>query len=78
MDVYKAFWYLDMLCMGIWVLPYSDTPVQVGVGGGVLGVDLKAGCDVVMSKLRAQQASDWILHPYGMYTKHFGTLICCV
>ena len=25
-DVYKVFWYLGMLCMGIWGHPYSDTP----------------------------------------------------
>ena len=48
-----------------------------GVDFGVLGVDL-SWCDVVMSLLRLQQASDWIPHPYWMYTKCFGTLICCV
>ena len=48
-----------------------------GVNFGVLGVDL-SWYDVVMSLLRLLQASDWIPHPYWMYTKHFGTLICCV
>ena len=33
---------------------------------------------VVMPLLRLQQASDWIPHPYWMYTKCFGTLICWV
>jgi hypothetical protein len=32
LDVYKVFWHLDMLCMGIWDHPYSDTPLQVGGG----------------------------------------------
>ena len=73
------FWYLDtMLCMGIWGHPYSDpTPLQVEGDYGVLGVDLSP-CDVVMSLLRLHQASDWIPHPYWMYTKCCGTLICCV
>jgi hypothetical protein len=83
LDVYKAFWYLDMLCIGIWIWghPCIHAPLQVrGVDFGILGVDLSP-CDVVMSKLRPQQASDWILHhyiPYGVYTKYLGTLICCI
>ncbi len=52
-------------------------PLQVGGGFWVLGVDLSP-CDVVMSWLRLQQASDWIPYPYWMYTKCFGTLIWCV
>jgi len=28
--VYKVFWHLDMLWMGIWVHPYTVTPVLVG------------------------------------------------
>jgi hypothetical protein len=32
LDTYKAFWYLDRLCMGIWAHPYSDVPLQVGGG----------------------------------------------
>jgi hypothetical protein len=47
-----------------------------GVGFGVLGADLSPS-DVVMSLLRLQHASDWIPHPYWMYTKFFGTLIWC-
>ena len=56
---------------------HNDSPVQVGGGVLVLGFwgRLK-GCNVVMSLLRPQQA--WILHPYGIYTQYFGTLICCV
>jgi len=30
--VYKVFKHLDMLWMGIWVYPYTITPVQVGIG----------------------------------------------
>ncbi len=75
------FWYLGMLCMGIWIWghPYSDTPSVAGSGWildfgfGIMGVDLSL-CDAVMSWLRLQQASDWIPH----YTKCFGTLICWV
>jgi len=26
LDVYKVFWHLGMLCMGIWGHPYRDTP----------------------------------------------------
>jgi hypothetical protein len=48
LDVYKVFWHLDMLGMGIWGHPYGDTPLQVGGGFWVLaGVDLSP-CDVVM------------------------------
>jgi hypothetical protein len=39
LNVYKRFWYLDMVCMGIRVHPYSDTPVHVrgGVWAGFGG-----------------------------------------
>ena len=38
-----------------------------GVDVGVLRVDLsKCKCDVKMSLLRPQQASDWITDPYWM------------
>ena len=48
LDVYKVFWHLDMLGMGIIRgHPYSDTPLQVGVGFWGLGVDLSP-CNVVM------------------------------
>ena len=63
LDVYKVFWHHDLLCMGICVHPYSVRHVQVEVDFGVLGVDLSLN-DVVMSRSRLQQASDWILHPY--------------
>ena len=68
-------------CLCIWVHPCSDTPLQVGLDFGILWVDCRPGvsrCDVIMSKLRLQQSSDWIPHPYWMYTKCFGTLICCL
>ena len=77
LDVYKRWWYLDMLGMGIWDYPYTVPHLQVGGGVGVLGVDLSPN-DIVASLLRLQQASDWISHPYWMYTKCFGTVICCV
>ncbi len=31
LDVYKGFWHLEMLWMGIWVHPYAVIHVQVGV-----------------------------------------------
>ena len=31
-DVYKVFEHLDMLCMGIWVHPYTVAPVKIGDG----------------------------------------------
>ena len=78
LDVYKVLWYLGMLCMGIWDHPYSDTPLQVAGGFWDYGGRPESPCDVVMSLLRLHQASDWIPHPYWMYTKCCGTLICCV
>ncbi len=69
-------WCSTLMCCG-WTLygfTYCDTLLQV-LGGG--GVDLSP-CDIVMSLLRLQQASDCIPHPYWMYIKPFGTLICCV
>jgi len=64
--------------MGIWDHPYRDAPLcRSGVEFWDLRVDLSR-YDVVMSLLRLLQASDWIPHPYWMYTKPFGTLICCV
>ncbi len=40
LDVYKVFWHLDMLCMGIWVWdhPYRYIPLQVAGVFWVLGV----------------------------------------
>ena len=65
LDVYKVFWNLDMVWMGIWVHPYTVRPVQVRRGFWGFGADLSP-IDVVMSLLRLQQALDWILHPYWM------------
>ena len=31
LDVYKVFEHLEMLWMGIWVHPYTVTPIRVGV-----------------------------------------------
>ena len=38
--VCKVFQHLEMLWLGIWVYPYSVTPVQVGGGFGGFGGDL--------------------------------------
>ena len=62
-----------------WAYGYTLTLLGLcrwGVDFGVLGADLSPS-DVVMSWLRLQHASDWISHPYWMYTKFFGTLIWC-
>jgi hypothetical protein len=38
LDVYKVFWHLNMLCMGIWGHPYMIHLCKSGVDFGVLGV----------------------------------------
>ena len=44
LDVYKVFWHLDMLFIGVWGHPYSDAPLcKSVVNFGVLGVDPRAG-----------------------------------
>ncbi len=48
---------------------------RLGVDFGDFGVYLSLS-DVVMSLLRLTEASDWVPHPYWMYTKCFSTLIC--
>ncbi len=62
--------------MGIWVYPYTVTPVQVG--RGVLenwgGAEPE---DAVMSWLRLQTHLESTPHPCHMYTKCFSTLIHC-
>ena len=62
--------------MGIWVHPYTVTPVRVGVDFRKIGAWLNPS-DVVKSWLRLQKASECIPHPYWMYTKCFSTLIWC-
>ena len=74
--VYKVFDHLDMLWMGIWVYPYTVTPVEVGGIFWKIGVWLSPS-DVVRSCLRLQNRLECIQHPYHMYTKCFITLICC-
>jgi hypothetical protein len=64
----------------VWAYGSTLTVIRLcrsGADFGVLGVDLSK-CDVIMSLLRLQQASDWIPYPYWMYTKCFDILICCV
>jgi hypothetical protein len=72
--VYKVFYYLDILWMGIWVPPYTVMPVQVG-SGRKTGVG-RSLSDVVMSWLRLQTHLESMPHPFHMYTKCFDTLIC--
>ncbi len=68
MDVYKVVLaHLDMLFIDVWGHPYSDAPLQVGGEFSSFGGRPESCCDVVMSKLRPQQASDWIPHPYCIY-----------
>ena len=62
--------------MGIWVHPYTVTPLQVGVSFRKNGVGLSPS-DVATSWLRLQTPVDCIPHPYHIYTKCFSTLICC-
>jgi hypothetical protein len=65
-----------MLGINMWVHPYSVRTVQVL--GGFWGFWGRPEPVIVkMSLLRLQQVSDCIPHPYWMYTKCFGTLICC-
>jgi hypothetical protein len=76
--VNKVFYHLDLLWIGIWVDPYTGTPVpvrrgldfrKIGVGPSLSGV--------VMSWLRLQIHLESIPHQYHMYAKCFSTLICC-
>ncbi len=65
-----------MLWMGIWVHPYTVTPLQVG--GRFLdnwGRSEPEWCYNVMSD--ASNPMDCIPHPYHIYTKSFSTLIWC-
>jgi hypothetical protein len=56
-----------MLFIGVWGHPYSDAPLKVGGEFWGFGGRPESWCDVVMSKLRPQQAFDWIPHPYCIY-----------
>ncbi len=73
----NVFWYLDMLCMGIYRTTLTVIRLcRSRVDFGDLGIDLSLSqCCVVMSWLRPQQALDLIPHPYWMYTEHRGTLV---
>jgi hypothetical protein len=75
----KPFGTLILCC--VWAYGATLTVMHLcryGVGFGVWVVDLRWYDVVIMSLLRLQQASDCIPHPYWIYTKPFGTLICCV
>jgi hypothetical protein len=65
-----------MLWMGIWVHPYAEIHVQVGLNFRDNGV-LMSLHDGVVSWLRLQTPIYCITHPYWMYTKWFSTLRCC-
>ena len=66
-----------MLWMDMWVHPYTDTPLKVGVDFWEMGVLLLSVSHVVKSWWRLQSTIDCIPHPYHIYTKCFSTLICC-
>jgi hypothetical protein len=55
-----------MLWMGIWVHPYTVTPVRVGVNVWKIGACLSPS-DIVVSWLRLQTPKDCIPQPYWMY-----------
>jgi hypothetical protein len=60
----------------MWVYPYTDMPLKVGVDYWEIGVWLSLS-DVAKSWLRLQSPVDCIPHPYYIYAKCFSTLICC-
>ncbi len=68
-----ASWYAVDGYMGA---PLHCYACVVGVNFWNVKVWVKAN-DIVVSWSRLQTASDCIPHPYNMYTKCFGTLICC-
>ena len=55
-----------MLWMGIWVHPYTVTPVRVGVNFWKIGAWISPS-DIVVSWLRLQTPIDCIPQPYWMY-----------
>ena len=69
-----------MLWMGIWVHPYTATPIpiRVGVGFRKIGAWLSLS-DVVMSWLRLQTPKDCIPQPWHiyLYAQCFSSLRCC-
>ena len=65
-----------MLWMGIWVHPYTVTPVRVGVDFSKFGAWLRLS-DVVVSWLRFQTPKDCIPQPWHIYAKCFSRLRCC-
>ncbi len=56
--------------------PYTVIPVELGAKFWKIGVWGNLN-DIVVSWLRLQEPSDYVPHPYWMYTKCFSTLICC-
>ena len=76
LDLYKVFYHLYMLWMGIRVHPLTLLcPCNCGWSFGEIGVDLSPS-DVGMICLMLQTPMDCILHLYWMYKKCFGTLVC--
>ena len=61
LDVFKVFYHLDMMWMGIWVHPHTVTPVQSGVGFSDLSLS-----HVVMSWLRLKPSMECIPHPFEL------------
>jgi hypothetical protein len=78
LEVYEVFEHLHDLWMGIWVHPYTVTPVQVGGGDFLEKWSSKIEPnDIEEPWLRLGTTTDCIPHPYWMYMKCFSTLICC-
>jgi hypothetical protein len=64
---------------GLWVHPYTVTPVQVGVDFREIGA-WRSQSEFVVScllLLRLQNPIDCIPQPWHMYAKCMSTLICC-
>jgi hypothetical protein len=75
--VCKVFEHLEMLWMGIWVHPYTVTPVRVGVDFREIGAWLSPSDFVVSCWLRLQNLIDCIPQQWHIYEKCLGTLRCC-
>jgi hypothetical protein len=77
LDVENVTDYLEMLWMGIWVHPYTVTPVRVGVDFREIGAWRSPSDFVVSCWLRLQNLIDCIPQPWHIYAKCLSTLRCC-
>ena len=65
LDIYKVFEHIDMLSIGIHILPYTVIPtLGLGSGFGVLRGHLWTKNDVIMSYLMLTATSNCFPHPY--------------